>query len=251
MKVTHRRVESRRKFAIFEYALTKMVKLGMRATQFLPLLLSGALFFGACAKSESNAAREAEINRRVQERLVAEHQAEEKQRLAQRETALMAREKALADRESSYGAMSATLSQAAPAPAEATTETGDDGQAYDDAATNPGVNGVVYPEQYGYPSYDEPDLDDPYLLGPSFPLVTIVNPNPRYVFINRRPFRGGHNGYQPGFGNGLGRGTSFPSRPVARAPMPIVSRRPSLSGSSRPIMTQTHPVARRTLTYTR
>ena len=56
--------------------------------------------FCACQKQQTEAERNAEIDREVQQRLDAEHQAQEKEQLEQRETELGAREKGLAEKES-------------------------------------------------------------------------------------------------------------------------------------------------------
>src|SRR5256885_15958951 len=55
---------------------------------------------GACQKEQTEAEKNAEVERQVQERLAAEHQTEQQQQLSQRETELAAREKALAEKES-------------------------------------------------------------------------------------------------------------------------------------------------------
>jgi hypothetical protein len=66
----------------------------------LPLVAALA-FFVSCQKQQSEEEKKAEVERQVQERLAAEHQADEKQRLAQQQADLEAREKALADKEAS------------------------------------------------------------------------------------------------------------------------------------------------------
>ena len=55
--------------------------------------------FCSCQKQQTETERNAEIERQVNQRLAAEHQAEEQQQLAQRQAELDAREKALASRE--------------------------------------------------------------------------------------------------------------------------------------------------------
>jgi hypothetical protein len=55
--------------------------------------------FCSCQKQQTEAERNAEIESQVNQRLAAEHQAEEQQRLAQRQAELDARERALANRE--------------------------------------------------------------------------------------------------------------------------------------------------------
>jgi hypothetical protein len=64
----------------------------------LPLVIALSIFC-SCQKQQTDAERQAEIDRQVQARLDAEHQAQEKEQLAQRQGQLDAREKALADKE--------------------------------------------------------------------------------------------------------------------------------------------------------
>ena len=52
-------------------------------------------FFVSCGKQQTEAEKNAEIERQVQQRLAAEHQAEEQQKLAQREADLKAREESV------------------------------------------------------------------------------------------------------------------------------------------------------------
>jgi hypothetical protein len=69
----------------------------------LPLVAALA-FFASCQKQQSEEEKKAEVERQVQERLAAEHQADEKQRLAQQQADLEAREKALVDKETAAAA---------------------------------------------------------------------------------------------------------------------------------------------------
>jgi hypothetical protein len=62
------------------------------------ILISLSLF-ASCGKQETDAEKNAEIERQVQQRLAAERQAEEQQKLAQREAELSARESALVQKE--------------------------------------------------------------------------------------------------------------------------------------------------------
>ena len=55
--------------------------------------------FSSCQKQQTEEERNAEVERQVQQRLAAEHQAEQQQQLAQRQSELDAREKELADKE--------------------------------------------------------------------------------------------------------------------------------------------------------
>ena len=71
----------------------------MKRFFFLPLLAAFGLSVGACQKQQTEAERNAEIERQVGERLEAEHQTEEAQKLAQRQADLDAREQALAEKE--------------------------------------------------------------------------------------------------------------------------------------------------------
>ena len=79
---------------------------------FLSIALAALSFtFLSCGKQQSEAERNAEVDRQVQQRLAAEHQSEAQQKLDQRQAALEAREQALAAKES-----------ATPAPAVAPNE---------------------------------------------------------------------------------------------------------------------------------
>ncbi len=57
----------------------------------------------SCQKQQTEAEKNADVERQVQERLAAEHQAEQQQQLTQRQADLDAREKALADKEKAVG----------------------------------------------------------------------------------------------------------------------------------------------------
>jgi hypothetical protein len=72
-------------------------------------------FFVSCQKQQSEQEKKAEVERQVEERLAAEHLVAEKQRLAQQQADLEAREKALADK----GAAAATENVPAETPFEA------------------------------------------------------------------------------------------------------------------------------------
>jgi hypothetical protein len=63
------------------------------------LLAALGLFVSASQKQQGEAERNAEIERQVQQRLDAEHQAEEQQKLVQRQAELDAREQAFAAKE--------------------------------------------------------------------------------------------------------------------------------------------------------
>ena len=65
----------------------------------LPVLLVAVSLFISCSKQETEAEKNAEVERQVQARLAAEHQAEEQHKLAQQQADLDARERALAEKE--------------------------------------------------------------------------------------------------------------------------------------------------------
>ena len=90
----------------------------MKRFFFLPLLAVFGLSVGACQKQQTEAERNAEIERRVGERLEAEHQTQEAQKLAQRQADLDAREQALAEKEKQR-AMASTPVAAVSAPPDA------------------------------------------------------------------------------------------------------------------------------------
>src|SRR6266850_2527313 len=58
----------------------------------------------SCQKQQTEAERNADVERQVQERLAAEHQAEQQQKITQQQTDLDAREKALAEKENAAAA---------------------------------------------------------------------------------------------------------------------------------------------------
>ena len=68
--------------------------------------------FVSCQKQQTEAERNAEVERQVQERLAAEHQAQQQQQLAQRQAELDAREKALAEKENTTPAPQTLREQA-------------------------------------------------------------------------------------------------------------------------------------------
>ena len=70
----------------------------MKKFSLLPLAAAVALIV-SCGKPQSEADRNAQIEREVQQRLTAERQADEQKRLTQQQADLAAREKALADKE--------------------------------------------------------------------------------------------------------------------------------------------------------
>src|SRR5947207_4708539 len=86
----------------------------------LLLVIALSIFF-SCQKQQTDAERQAEIDRQVQQRLDAEHQAQEKEKLAQREYELNAREKALAEKQDAVAKSSQRESR--PPPTEEATRT--------------------------------------------------------------------------------------------------------------------------------
>jgi hypothetical protein len=70
----------------------------MKKVFVLPVLIAVAALI-SCQKQQTEAEKNAEVERQVQERLAAEHQAEQQQQLSQRQADLDAREKALAEKE--------------------------------------------------------------------------------------------------------------------------------------------------------
>lgn len=85
----------------------------------LSLLFLLGLSLGACQKEQTEAERKAEIEREVQQRLAAERQADETQKLDERQAELDAREKSLADRESRPAPTVAPVAIATPPAASA------------------------------------------------------------------------------------------------------------------------------------
>ncbi|MBA3963417.1 MAG: hypothetical protein H0X40_16150 [Chthoniobacterales bacterium] len=202
------------------------------------------LSLGACAKHDSVAEFNAEIDRRVDERIEAQHQAEEKEKLARRQAALEAREKALAAQESSFANMTASLpDQSGAIPAESAVATnaepysaGDNYSAPDSYSTYPNTGGQFYSEQpYGYDSsYDPYFASEPYFCSQGVPYLTIINQNTRIVNRRRLPFTAGGRG-QRAFGSSgvptrmpmTSRPVAMPHRPMPRGNTPTSNARPS------------------------
>lgn len=214
----------------------------MRAKLLLSLLAL-PLCFGACTRQDSGAAREAEIERRVQERLEAEHLTAEKQQLAEHEAALAAREKTLAAERSSFASISAALppSFAAPPPEDDNAPSDDGSGSYYSAS------GALYPdEQFGYLGADQPDLDYPYFGVSGIPILTTFVPYGRFSNYNyRRGFHNNrgwpHRNYPPANSRG-----GFARRPAMTAPARNFSYHPSFrSAPSRPPIIHSHATANR------
>ena len=70
----------------------------------------------SCQKQQTEAEKNAEVERQVQERLAAEHQAEQQKQLQQQQADLDAREKALAEKENAAAATPARRERAEPEP---------------------------------------------------------------------------------------------------------------------------------------
>src|SRR3954470_4837336 len=96
----------------------------MKKLILLPLVAALAVFV-SCQKQQTEEERKAEVERQVQDRLAAEKLEAEKQRLAQQQTDLDAREKALANRETA--SPTPVEEPAAPPAEEVVTETADGG----------------------------------------------------------------------------------------------------------------------------
>src|SRR3954469_5991153 len=79
----------------------------MKKLILLPLVAALAVFV-SCQKQQTEEERKAEVERQVQDRLAAERAEAEKQRLAQQQTDLDAREKAIADREAATATTTTT-----------------------------------------------------------------------------------------------------------------------------------------------
>src|SRR4051812_41995983 len=93
--------------------------------KFSLLSIAAVLAFNvSCEKPQTEAERNAQVEREVQRRLAAEHQADEQQRLAQQQADLAAREQALADRQAAANA-TATPAEESNATASRTSATAD------------------------------------------------------------------------------------------------------------------------------
>lgn len=206
-------------------------------------LLAFSLGGVSCAKRESIAERNAEIDRRIEERLAAHEEAAAQQRLARERVALAAREKALAEREASFAMLVASANDTSePAEPDAMTE-GDNSllasEPYAEPETystysQPSVS--AYEEPYGYNGYvanEDPFYSDPYYCPPTtgyYSVITsnavVVNPrgNFRRQGMGRSPR--GHHGMSPA---GMPANRPRPpgvSRPPVNPRPPMVVRQP-------------------------
>ena len=150
-----------------------------------------ALAFVSCARHESDAERNAEIDRRVDERLRSERYAAQEERLAQRQAALATREKLLAVQEASFAnlnAANATVSDSIPADsaADLTAQPYADSSAGYPQPIYSQSNSIPYPDDYGYGWDYGPDLlDTPYCYVPTTSFITVITQNAR-TFQPRR-----------------------------------------------------------------
>ncbi|MGI8430730.1 MAG: hypothetical protein ACR2MW_00345 [Chthoniobacterales bacterium] len=215
---------------------------------FLAVALS--LTLGACAKKESAAEREAEINRRVDERLAAEHAAQEKAELDQRAATVAERERHLASREAFFATMTASLADDSAANGNSVPSGVADpyydqrGSYASDNSAPAAPTGAVVPGSYEFEPRPQ-ILDDTYLLddpyyyyGSTFSTVALINQNTRIVNSPRRPARTGMHGHprpRPPAPRPIGRTPRpnpginrqprpRPVRPIANPPTPRTSR---------------------------
>lgn len=185
-----------------------------KAISLLPLMAALALLLGGCARQESTAERDTEIERRVQQRLAEEHAAQEKQELDQRAYALAGRERQLASREAFFATMTASLAQD-PTIDPTSDQSGPTNLYANEPASQPSSDGLYYGQsgsvapasstfESTQPSLDEPYpyidpylFDEPYSYGSSIPYVTIINQNTRLASPSRRRMRPGNMHQEP------------------------------------------------------
>src|SRR5437870_6962304 len=89
--------------------------IAMRKFFVVPAVIAVATLV-SCQKQQTEAEKNAEVERQVQERLAAEHQAEQQKQLQQQQADLDAREKALAEKENADAATPARRERAEPEP---------------------------------------------------------------------------------------------------------------------------------------
>jgi hypothetical protein len=203
-----------------------------------------SLFASGCAKQESEAQRNAEIERRVQERLADEHRAEAEQKLALRAAALEARERMLAAQESSF----ATMVASAPASTAATDETtapSTENYSSPDYATYPAADDAAY----GYVSPDEPVFaDEPYYVAPDPYYVTVFNQNAAVIYSVRNRNRGRFHHHPPHGPSPQPHprqmGGGHPTMPM-RPPMRNVGHGRIGVANNRPAVNRSHTIAPR------
>lgn len=201
------------------------------------------LFGAACTKQESEAQRNAEIERRVQERLADEHRAEAEQKLALRAAALDARERMLAVQESSFATMAASVP--ASTATDETTTPGTENYSSPDYATYPAAAEAAY----GYVSPNEPVFaDEPYFVAPAPYYVTVFNQNAAVIYSVRNRNRGRFHHHQPQRPFPQPRphqmGGSHPPT-IGRPPMRGPSHGPIGVTNNRPAVNRGHTIAPR------
>lgn len=190
-----------------------------------------ALLLAACTKQESEAQRNAEIERRVQERLAAEHQAEAERKLALRAAALDAREKMLAAQESSFATMTASSAPATDEPTARNAES----YSSPDYATYPAGGEASYGADYGYVAPNEPVLyDEPYFATPDPYFVTVFNQNAAVIYSVRNRNRGRFHHRQPP------RPFQQPRPRQMHGPRSMTTPRPPMRGAGRPTVGAMH-----------
>ncbi len=158
----------------------------------LALLVLGS---AACARQDSAADREAEINRRVQQQLAVAQQTREKHEIAQRSAELAQRERELASREAFLARVAASvLEDAAPSGDEPGTAPADvSGLSEPLPSESYAANEPVYSD--GYLTPNEPQLfDEPGFAEPIAPSITVINQSAAFITIDRRHRRPHHDG---------------------------------------------------------
>lgn len=217
----------------------------MRRTLFLcPILALVALVLPGCARKDSAAEREAEINRRVEQRLAVAQQARERQALVQRAANVAQREHELAAREAFLADMAASiLRESAPSPDSADDGFAEQPSALDAAPDDAFVaNEPVYSDPYAYAAPNEPVFDSDALSAvPIAPPVTVINQTAALIYVNRRPAR---------LRRDRNYGGTFPQsatmQPQMRSPKVTVAPRPTIAPPavhhSKPPAAVTRPV---------
>ena len=225
-----------------------LMKRAQRARVAVSLTLLALSFGGvSCAKQDSVAERNAEIDRRIEERLAAHEEAAAQQRLAQERVALAAREKALAEREASFAMMIASGNGVPEAAEPEPMAEGDNSllasEPYSDPQTystysQPSVS--AYEQPYGYDGYvanEDPFYSDPYYCPPTTGYYSVITSNA--VVVNRRGnFRRQGTGRPPRGNHGMS-----PAGMPARQPRPPVVSRPPVNPRP-PMVARQTPAAR-------
>lgn len=199
-----------------------------RARVSVSLALLALLFGGvSCAKHDLVAERNAEIDRRIDQRLAAREEAAAQQRLAQQQADLAAREKVLAAREASFATLIASM-PAAPAPAatepvaepDSSLLASDSYVAPQTYSTYPEQGVSPYAKPYGYVASNAPFYSDPYFCPPATAFFAVINQNA--VIVN--PCRDFH---RPGMGRPPRENQPAPPAvPPTNQPRPPVISRP-------------------------